>query len=170
MTKKSHKRGTRLEYALSKKNMIYKWLMQGLTLADVAEKLGVSRSWFFDALKSSPELNAIKEEAFADRRERVNNTLYSLAIGTYTSKVKHTNKTKTTDKVGDKEVTKVQEYTKEDVYEHTNDPNLKALALIVHQMEMQAASGAEDCANIDDTLDMPEDFVYADVAIDEPEN
>lgn len=170
MSNKSHKRGTRLDYALSKKNMIYKWLMQGLTLADVAEKLGVSRSWFFSALKSCPDLNAVKEEAFADRRERINNTLYSLAIGNYTSKIKHTNKTRTIDKVGDKDaVSRVQSCTKEDIYEHVGDPNIKALSLIVHQMEMQDCIGSNAINEINDTLNLPEDFVYADVSEDDTE-
>ena len=98
-----HKKGTNLDYVLSKKNLIYKWIMQGLTISDVAEKLGVSRSWLFDAFKSCAELNEVKESAFDDRRERVNNTLYKLALGTYTSRVKHTNKTTHTEKVGDKD-------------------------------------------------------------------
>lgn len=158
-----HKKGTNLDYVLSKKNLIYKWIMQGLTISDVAEKLGVSRSWLFDAFKSCAELNEVKESAFDDRRERVNNTLYKLALGTYTSRVKHTNKTTHTEKVGDKDEVSVTETTrKEDVFEHVDDPNLKAMALIVKQMELQGGlSKAEN--TIEDTLELPEDYVYTDV-------
>ena len=162
-SRSKHKKGTNLDYVLSKKNLIYKWIMQGLTISDVAEKLGVSRSWLFDAFKSCAELNEVKESAFDDRRERVNNTLYKLALGTYTSRVKHTNKTTHTEKVGDKEEVSVTEVTrKEDVFEHVDDPNLKAMALIVKQMELQGGlSKAEN--TIEDTLTLPEDYVYTDV-------
>ena len=162
-SRSKHKKGTNLDYVLSKKNLIYKWIMQGLTISDVAEKLGVSRSWLFDAFKSCAELNEVKESAFDDRRERINNTLYKLALGTYTSRVKHTNKTTHTEKVGDKEEVSVTEVTrKEDVFEHVDDPNLKAMALIVKQMELQGGlSKAEN--TIEDTLTLPEDYVYTDV-------
>ena len=48
------------------------------------------------------------------------------------------------------------------MFEHVDDPNLKAMALIVKQMELQGGlSKAEN--TIEDTLELPEDYVYTDV-------
>lgn len=149
-------------YLFMKRDNIYKWLITGITMTDIAKKLGVSRSWLFDQFNKFEWLNDLRESAKAERSERVNNTLFQLAIGDYITHAKYT--TKTTQKDGDgNSVTSTLIEDKK--VEHKQDPNLRAMAIYMRQ---QAAlnNRQETNSKISDTIS-PDEFEYADVETDD---
>ena len=166
--KNSKSPNANIQYLLKKKNLIYKWIVNGLTISDVAAKLGVSRSWLFEAFKSNAEIAAVRDEAYNDRREKLSCTLYQMALGNYKTRVRRTKTTKSEttiykeDGTIDKTVTSdtVVEHS-DDIIEHINDPNLKAMSMILrHEAENQA----EEKQNIiEDTISDVEDLTYIDV-------
>lgn len=173
-TKKASPKGkksqtTTLDYLLKKKNMIYKWIVQGLTIADVAEKLYVSRSWLFEMFKANQELNDIKNQAFEDRRDRLENTIYQMALGNYKTRVRKSKTTKATTskldsngKVVSTETSDVVTEHSDETVEHINDPNLRAIAIIKRQ---EGITKAEDtAATIDDTIGTDPEMTFVDVA------
>ena len=157
-----------IEYLLKKKNLIYKWIVNGLTMSDIADKLSVSRSWLFEAFKKSDELKALKEEAFSSRREKLSCTLYQMAFGNYKTKVRHTNTKKSSveryDKSGkllNREDSDVVTTHTEDIIEHIDDPNLKAISLLLNREGIQSETiGAQE---ITDTITDTSDFDFVDV-------
>lgn len=148
------------EYLILKSKNIYMWLVSGHTFSDIAKRLGVSRSWLFEQFKSNPQLDELRKSALAERAEAVNNTLYNLAIGNYTTRTVHT-KTVTTTESG---TSKTVSTTTEDRFEHIADPNLAALGMLTRQMAATNAR-AEGTAEIDDTISEAdvEKFTYVDV-------
>lgn len=155
-------------YLLKKKNLIYKWIVNGLTMSDIADKLSVSRSWLFEAFKKSDELKTLKEEAFSARREKLSCTLYQMAFGNYKTRVRHTNIKKSSvesyDKAGKlikREDSDVVTTHTEDVIEHIDDPNLKAISLLLGKEGINSEPISEQ--EITDTITDTSDFEFIDV-------
>lgn len=160
-----------IAYLLKKKTYIYRWIVSGLTIADVASKLGVSRSWLFEAFKENAELAAIRDDAYADRRDKLSSTLFQMALGNYTTRVRHTKTTKGTVTSYDDKGNVIKTDTvdtvvtnTDDTIQHIGDPNLKAITLIMNQMGNKDNKEQENV--IEDTLDCNTDFTFADVAQD----
>lgn len=150
-----------LPYLLSRATSVHKWLVDGYTFSDIAKKLGVSRSWLFEQMKSNPELDELRKDALAERSENINNTLYRLATGNYKTRVLHTKSVTVTEDGNSRTIVT----TTEDVLEHEDDPNMSALGMLTRQMSAsQAASAAEP--TIDDTITEvdADKFSYVDVA------
>lgn len=156
-----------IDIIMQKADIIYKRIMKGDTIAEVAAYLGVSRSWLFDAFKKSEDLNAIKEAAFADRREKISTNLYKLALGDYETKVRHRKTTRRTTVAKDdsgheviSEGPKVIE-TSENVIEHRHDPSLKAIAMVLGRDKGKAD---DDLIELDDSImNESDDYEYVDV-------
>lgn len=154
-----------LAYALSKKNLIYKWIMQNSTIADVADKLKVSRSWLFKAFAENSELNEIKEAAFADRRDKIEANLYERASGTYKVTIRRSKTSSVTREETDSQgiVTKVRtspvtEHTEETI-EHVGDYDMKAIAMILKMNGKRA----EMPDGLVDTITDEDAFEFVDV-------
>lgn len=160
-----------IDYVIKKKNLIYKWIYNGLTISDVANKLGVSRSWLFEVFKNNPELAELKEQAYMDRRERLENTLYQMALGNYKTKVRRTTTvskiTKRIDKSGktvSTEYSDVITESSEDIIEHVDDPNFKAITLIMNREGIKAQQDIP--STIEDTIEEPVEMTFIDVEKD----
>ena len=76
-----------LPYLLSRATAVHKWLVDGYTFSDIAKKLGVSRSWLFEQMKSNPELDELRKDALAERSENINNTFTQAAKVTATESI-----------------------------------------------------------------------------------
>ena len=149
------------DYLLSKKNLIYKWIVSGLTIGDVAEKLGVSRSWLFEQFASVEELNAVKTSAFDARREKLSNNIYKLALGTYKTTVKTRNKSTVIDDSGESETKTI---ISEETVEHIDDSHYKALVFALSMTESDKTKTIEDKVSIvDDVCEINSGFEYCDV-------
>lgn len=166
-----HKRGphnpnANAEFILANRDKFYKWIVQGLTYDQIAPKLGVSRSWLFNITNADPRIKQIKEEARAERRELVHNTLFQLAIGNYKTETRHSNTVKQTNNQGDVITSKTDETN---VVEHINDPNMRALSIFIRNDNL-AQSNEE--ARIRDSLDedYEDEYTYVDVADLPPED
>lgn len=157
-----------IDYVIKKKNLIYKWIYNGLTISDVANKLGVSRSWLFEVFKNNTELSELKEQAYADRREKLENTLYQMALGNYKTKVRRTTTvskiTKRIDKNGktiSTEHSDVITESSEDIIEHVDDPNFKAITLLINR---EGTTKLQEVHNeIEDTIKEPSEMTFVDV-------
>lgn len=157
-----------IEYVIKKKNLIYKWIYSGLTISDVANKLGVSRSWLFEVFKNNTELAELKEQAYADRREKLENTLYQMALGNYKTRVKRTTtiskvtkRIDTSGKITSTEYSDVITESSEDIIEHIDDPNFKAITLL---MNREGTTKSQEVHNeIEDTIKEPNEMTFVDV-------
>ena len=146
------------DYLLLKREIIYKWLCNGVTMTNIAKKLGVSRSWLFDMFKKTEWLDDLRKQAAAERYEKVHNTLFQLAVGDYITKSKHTRKTTQVDGEGNKVSSTVIE---DNTIEHEGDPNMRAMSIYMRTENI--TNKPEDNIKINDTI-TPEDFEYVDVA------
>lgn len=160
-----------IDYVIKKRNLIYKWIYNGLTISDVANKLGVSRSWLFEVFKNNPELAELKEQAYMDRREKLENTLYQMALGNYKTKVRRTTTvskiTKRIDKSGktvSTEYSDVITESSEDIIEHVDDPNFKAITLIMNREGIKSQQDIP--STIEDTIEAPVEMTFIDVEKD----
>lgn len=149
-------------YLLSRSKNIFNWIVNGFTMTDIAKKLKVSRSWLFEQFKANEELDNLRKSAYAAREEAINNTLYKLATGNYTTRVVHT-QTVTT-KSGSDEA-KTVTITTEDIYEHSEDPNMSAIGVLSRTMAMRKTND-ETRPVISDTItdDDINNFTFCDVA------
>ena len=161
-----------VDYVIKKKNLVYKWIYNGLTIADVANKLGVSRSWLFEVFKNNDELAELKEQAYADRREKLENTIYQMALGNYKTKVRRTTTvskiTKKIDKSGktlSTEYSDVITESSEDIIEHVDDPNFKAITLLMNREGIKAVQDVP--STIEDTIEEPDKMTFIDVEKDD---
>ena len=169
-TTKSH--NATVDYVIKKKNLVYKWIYNGLTIADVANKLGVSRSWLFEVFKNNDELAELKEQAYADRREKLENTLYQMALGNYKTRVRRTTTvSKITKKIDKSGKTTSTEYSdvitesSEDIIEHVDDPNFKAITLLMNREGIKAVQDVP--STIEDTIEAPDKMTFIDVEKDD---
>ena len=161
-----------VDYVIKKKNLVYKWIYNGLTISDVANKLGVSRSWLFEVFKNNDELAELKEQAYADRREKLENTLYQMALGNYKTKVRRTTTvskiTKRIDKSGKTTSTEYSDViteSSEDIIEHVDDPNFKAITLLMNREGIKAVQDIP--STIEDTIEEPDKMTFIDVEKDD---
>lgn len=160
-------RGENLAYALSEKDNIYKWITKDLlTIGEVANRLGVSRSWLFKAFAECAELNEIKEDAFAYRRDMVEGNLYKRAMGKYTTTItrRRTSYTegRAADASGGTKTVKSTPVTEviEETITHTGDYDLKAIAMV---LKLGAATVEPPC-ELDDTITQDDAYDFVDVS------
>lgn len=150
---------TDINHLLANKEKIYKYLCKGMSMDNIAKKLGVSRSWLFDQFNKYEWLDELRKSAKAERWEHIHNTMYQLAIGDYRTYAKHTTKTTATDNEG---VTSTNTVVEENTIEHRKDPNLRALGIY---MRSENLLPKENDTRIVDSLDDGE-YIYVDVAED----
>lgn len=146
------------EYLFMKKNLIFKWIANGITMTEVAHKLKVSRSWMLDMFNIYEDLDKMRKEALIERKERIHATLYSMAVGNYTTESTHTTKVTRTDGEGNSSVDTIVE---EDRHEHRNDPSLRALSIYMRTENLKNQN--PDASKILDSFE-PSSFEYVDVA------
>lgn len=160
-----------IPYVLSRSEDIYDMISNNYTIAEVAKELGVSRSWLFEVFKSTPSLNKIKEDAFAARMETIRSNLFKRASGNYTTTCIRTttNSIRTTSKTedGSEIVTESDKVTErvEDVYEHIDDPDIKAIGMLLKF----APAPPEEMPSIDDTITDADAYTFVDVEAAETE-
>lgn len=143
---------------LAGKKKLRTLMMRGLTGTEIAQKFGISRSCYFDALKNNPELDALRREVREDLRQRLETTLIERALGNYTTSQKESVTSYTVeDKNGKKETsrkaTKILERTT--IHEGESDLNALKMALAVYNMN----DAREDESSLEDDID-PSKFTY----------
>lgn len=145
---------------LAGKKKLRTLMMRGLTGTEIAQKFGISRSCYFDALKNNPELNALRNEVREDLRQRLETTLIERALGDYTKSQKDAITTYTVTESGGKKETSKKEtkfLERTTIYKGESDLGALKMALAVYSMN----DARDQESSIVDDID-PTEFTYPD--------